>query len=59
MEGKELAEILQNNIRMYATATKECLEYFVNKNILKESEIFPYSKQKAAKYLEIINEFLK
>ena len=59
LSGKELAEILQNNIRMYATAIQECLEYFANESILKETEMFPYSTQKASKNLEIIKEFLK
>lgn len=57
--GKELAEALQNNIRMYATAIQECLEYFADENILKETEMFPYSVQRATKDLENIKEFLK
>lgn len=58
LEGKALAETLINNIRIYAAAIKECLEYFESENILKEAEMFPYSTQKAAKDLEIIKEFL-
>ena len=59
LSGKELAEILQNNIRMYAAAIQECLEYFANEKILKEAEKFPYSTQRAIKSLESIEEFLK
>lgn len=58
LSGKELAEVLQNNIRMYATAIQECLAYFANENILKEAEKFPYSTQRATRSLEIIKEFL-
>ena len=59
LSGKDLAEVLQKNIRLYATAIQECLEYFANENILKEAELFPYSTQKATKNLESIKEFLK
>lgn len=59
LNGKELAEVLQNNIRMYATAIQECLEYFINEDILKETEMFPYSKKRATKNLEDVKEFLK
>lgn len=59
LSGKDLAEVLQKNIRLYATAIQECLEYFANENILKEAEMFPYSTQKATKNLESIKEFLK
>ena len=58
LEGKELAEALQNNIRMYATALKECLEYFVNENIMSVAEMTPYSPQKAIADLKLINELL-
>ena len=58
LTGKDLADVLQKNIRMYATAIQECLEYFVNENILKEDEMFPYSTQMATKHLENIKEFL-
>jgi transcriptional regulator with XRE-family HTH domain len=57
--GKDLADVLQNNIRLYATAIQKCLEYFANENILKEDEMFPYSTQIATKHLENIKEFLK
>ena len=59
LSGKDLSEALQKNIRLYATAIQECLEYFANENILKEAEMFPYSTQKATKNLESIKEFLK
>ena len=59
LSGKDLAEVLQSNIRMYATAIQECLEYLCDENILKEDEMFPYSTQRAAKSLESIKEFLK
>ncbi len=59
LQGKELAEFLQNNIRTYATAIEECLAYFVNENILKESEMLPYSIEKAKNHLKTISEFIK
>ena len=59
LSGKELAVALQNNIQMYAIAIQECLEYFVNENILKEAEMFPYSVQKATKHLESIKKILE
>ena len=58
LEGKELSLHLQNNIRMYAMAIQECLEYFLNENILTESEMSPYSHLKAKKDIEAIREFL-
>lgn len=57
--GKELADILQSNIRTYASAIQECLEYFTDEKILKEAEMAPYSVQRATKDLAIIKEFLK
>ena len=59
LSGKELANVLQENIRLYATAIQECLEYFTNENILKEDEMIPYSMQRATRNLESIKEFLK
>ena len=59
LSGAELAQVLQNNIRMYATAIQECLEYFADESILKKSEMFPYSTQRAAKCLENIKVFLE
>lgn len=58
LKGKELAETLQCNVRMYATAIQECLEYFVNQRILSETEKHPLSTQKATRNLEIIQELL-
>lgn len=57
--GNELAETLKNNIRMYAAAMKECLAYFMSENILREADILPYTRQKAAKDTEIIEGFLR
>ena len=59
LSGKDLADALQKNIRLYATAIQECLEYFANEKILKKAEKFPYSTQRATKSLESIKEFLK
>ena len=59
LSGKELAKILQNNIRTYAGAIQESLEYFSNETVLKESEMAPYSLQRATKDLAIIKDFLK
>lgn len=59
LNGKELSDLLQDNIQLYAKAIEECLEYFVNENILKESEMLPYSIEKAKNHLEIIREFIK
>ena len=41
--NRELAAYLQKNIRLYGTAMKECLEYFLNENIISETDMFPYS----------------
>lgn len=59
LEGKALAETLNKNIRMYATAIKECLEYFSDESVLKEGEMQPYTMQKAEIHLKIVNEFFE
>ncbi len=59
LSGTELAQVLQNNIRMYAAAIHECLEYFADERILKESEMFPYTMQRAVQRLENIKDFLE
>ena len=59
LNGKELSEFLQNNIQMYATAIKECLMYFSNDHLLKETEMLPYSIQTANKNLGYIEELLR
>ena len=59
LSGKELAKVLQSNIRTYASAIRESLEYFANEKILKESEMAPYSMQRATKDLAVIKDFLK
>ena len=59
LSGAELAQVLQNNIRLYAAAIQECLEYFADESILKESDMFPYTTQRAAKNLEKLKDFLE
>lgn len=58
LEGKELAWMLQNNIRIYATALQGCLEYFEKENILQEADMKPYSIQRARKELAFVQEIL-
>ena len=58
LSGTELAQVLQNNIRMYAAAIRECLDYFTDEVILKETEMSPYSIQRATKNLENIKDLL-
>ena len=57
--GKELSEYLLNNIKIYALAIKECLEFFVDEKILKEEEKLPYSKEKALKDIELLETILQ
>lgn len=59
LSGKELAEALQKNIRMYALSIQESLEYFVNENILKENEMSPYSVERAKIDLENVRSLLQ
>lgn len=59
LAGKELAEVLQNNIRLYATAIEECLKYFVNENILTVAQMAPYSPQKAEEHLQAVQALLE
>lgn len=59
LAGKELAKALQDNIHMYATAIKECLEYFTNENILTIAEMVPYSPQKAKEHLQAVQSLLE
>lgn len=58
LAGKELAEVLQRNIQLYASAIEEYLAYFVNETIVSASEMAPYSPQKALEGLELIKELL-
>lgn len=57
--GRELAEYLMKNIKMYGVAMKECLEYFTYTTILTEEQMKPLSveagKEKIAELDKILD----
>ena len=59
LHNRELSEYLQNNIRLYGTAMKECLEYFLNDNILPETDMHPYSTDIAKRKMDLLDQILE
>ena len=59
LHNRELAEYLQNNIRLYGAAMKECLEYFLNDSILSEADMHPYSIDIAKRKMDLLDQILE
>ena len=59
LNGKNLSDYLQSNIKLYGKAMLECLEYFTSDNILNDKEKLPFTAQdaktKIVKLKEIID----
>ncbi|MBO5109201.1 MAG: helix-turn-helix transcriptional regulator [Clostridia bacterium] len=47
LKGKELAEYLRSNLRLYGQAMIECLEYFTNPRILTDEQKAPLTAKQA------------
>lgn len=58
LEGRELAEYLLGNIRLYGAALCECLEYFESERILTEEEKLPCTSGMASQWLVQVREML-
>ncbi len=56
--GKVLAEYLMSNIRLYANAMHECLEYFQDTVILKEEEMHPYTVESAKEKISLLDQII-
>ena len=58
LEGKELAQYLQSNIRLFGDAMLECLEYFSWEKILSPEEKLPYTTESAREKIELLKQVL-
>ena len=58
LKGRELAEYLQANIRLYGKALLECLEYFENEKILTAEQKLPYTTEDARRKMKLLQEVL-
>lgn len=54
LEGRELAEYLQKNIRLFGKAMIECLEYFLNDSIISAKDMSPYTPKIAKEKIEML-----
>ena len=54
LEGRELAEYLQKNIRLFGKAMTECLEYFADTSIISAEEMSPYTPEIAKERIEML-----
>lgn len=54
LEGRELSEYLQRNIRLFGKAMIECLEYFVNDSIISAKDRSPYTPEVAKEKIEML-----
>lgn len=59
LEGRELSEDLQSNIKLFGQALLECLKYFENEKILSDEEKKPYTTQSAKKKIALLKEILE
>ena len=59
LRGREFSEYLQNNIRIYAKAMKECLEYFLNDKIISREDMLPMTIESAKQKIELIDQIIK
>ena len=56
---KELSEYLQNNIRLYGYAMRECLDYFLDNVILSEEDMAPYTVEIAKHKMDLLDQILE
>lgn len=54
LEGRELSEYLQGNIRLFGKALIECLKYFVNDSIISVEDMYPYTPKIAKEKIEML-----
>lgn len=54
LEGRELSEYLQENIRLFGKALIECLEYFVNDSLVSAEDMYPYTPEIAKEKIEML-----
>ena len=59
LHGRELAEYLLKNIRIYGEAMQECLEYFLDYAILSEEEMRPYNAETAKRKMALLEKILE
>lgn len=59
LEGRELAEYLMANIRLYGLAMEECLEYFLDNVIISEEDMRPYSVEIGKHKLDLLKQILE
>ena len=59
LEGRELAEYLKANIRLYGEAMIECLGYFEDPVILTEKEKFPLTAERAREKTTLIKKVIE
>ena len=59
LEGKELSEYLQKNIKIFGEALIECLEYFENYKIISKEDMAPYSPESAKQKIELVKQILE
>ena len=59
LEGKELSEYLQKNIKIFGEALIECLEYFSDYNIISKEDMAPYSPESAKAKIALVNQILE
>ncbi len=58
-EGQQLSLQLQDNIKIYANAILECLEYYEKGNIISSKEMLPYTPEIVRKKIEAVRIILK
>ena len=59
LEGKELSEYLQCNIKLYGEAMHECLEYYLNYKIISEEDMKPYSPDIAKEKIKLLKSIIE
>ena len=59
LDGKELAEYLRSNIRLFGEAMIECLEYFETENVLSADEKLSLSAERAKEKIELIKKAME
>ncbi len=59
LQGRELSEYLQSNIRLFGDAILECLEYFTCEKILSPEEKKPYTADSAREKIGLLKKVLE
>ena len=59
LEGKELSEYLQTNIKIFGKALIGCLEYFADYRIISKEDMAPYSPESANAKIALVNQILE